>query len=168
VPYHSGKTITAYTSLFDSVYVSLWKCFNAASGAVLAGSKEFTEGLFHLRRMFGGGLPQAWPFASVAMRYSDDYAQEYSRAWAVADEFLSIIRKDARFTIEKVANGTSAFLMGVEGITAVRFAERLLKQGIVLSPPQKAANSFWMTVNPTLTRMEAGELAEKFLQASRP
>jgi threonine aldolase len=168
VPYHSGKSITAYTSLFDSVYVSLWKCFNAASGAVLAGSNEFTQGLFHLRRMFGGGLPQAWPFASVAMRYSDDYVQEYSRAWAVAEEFLSIIRKDARFSIEKVVNGTSAFLMAVEGITPGRFAERLLKQRIVLSQPQKDAGSFWMTVNTTLNRIGGGELAEKFLQASRP
>ncbi len=54
VPHHSGRKIEEYTTLFDTVYVSLWKCFNAASGAMLAGSKEFTEGLFHVRRMFGG------------------------------------------------------------------------------------------------------------------
>ncbi len=168
VPHHSGRSITEYTSLFDTVYVSLWKCFNAASGAVLAGSHEFTEGLFHLRRMFGGGLPGAWPFAAVALRYADDYVREYASAWAVADEFLSIIRKDSRFGIEKVANGTSAFSMSVKGVTAVTFAERLLAQGIVLPQPQHNAQSFWMTVNTTLNRIGAGELAERFLKASRP
>jgi len=167
VPYHSGRSITEYTSLFDTVYVSLWKCFNAASGAVLAGSKEFTDGMFHLRRMFGGGLPQAWPFASVALRYADGYLQEYSRAWAVAEGFLSILRKDPRCKIEKIPNGTSAFRMAVEGVQAGTFAERLLRQNMVLPPPQKDANSFWLTVNTTLTRIRAEELAEKFLQALR-
>jgi hypothetical protein len=102
------------------------------------------------------------------MRYADDSVQEYFRAWAVAEDFLSILRKDARFRIEKVANGTSAFLMAGEGIAAGRFAERLLKQNIVLPLPQKDANSFWMTVNTTLNRIGGGELAEEFLQASRP
>jgi threonine aldolase len=73
VPHHSGRKIEEYTALFDTVYVSLWKCFNAASGAMLAGSKEFTEGLFHVRRMFGGSLPQAWPLIAVAARYAENY-----------------------------------------------------------------------------------------------
>jgi len=167
VPHHSGKTITEYTSLFDTVYVSLWKCFNAASGAVLAGSKSFTEGLFHLRRMFGGGLPQAWPFASVAMRYADDYLEGYSRAWNVADEFLSALQKSDRIKIERVANGTSAFHMAVDGIAPPTFAERLLKKNITLPQPQKGTGVFWMTVNTTLNRIRAGELAGTFLEASR-
>jgi threonine aldolase len=33
IPYHSGSTIEDITSLFDAIYVSLWKCLNAASGA---------------------------------------------------------------------------------------------------------------------------------------
>jgi len=168
VPHHSGKTITEYSSLFDTVYVSLWKCFNAASGAVLAGSKNFTEGLFHLRRMFGGGLPQAWPFASAAMRYADDYLKEYSRAWNVADEFLSALQKSDRITIGRVANGTSAFHMAVAGITPPKFAERLLKRNVILQQPQKDTGVFWMTVNTTLNRISAGELAGTFLEASRP
>jgi hypothetical protein len=58
--------------------------------------------------------------------------------------------------------------MSVKGVTAVTFAERLLEKGIVLPQPQKNAQSFWMTVNATLNRIGGGELAEKFLQASRP
>jgi threonine aldolase len=168
IPHHSGKSILEYASLFDTVYVSLWKCFNAASGAVLAGSKSFTEGLFHIRRMFGGGLPQAWPFASVATRYVDGYLKQYATAWEVADEFISAVQKGDRVTIGKVANGTSAFHVAVPGVTPRTFAERLLKRNIVLPQPQKDTGVFWLTVNTTLNRISAGELAAAFDEASRP
>ena len=168
IPHHSGKTIREYSSLFDTVYVSLWKCFNAGSGAVLAGSKNFTEGLFHLRRMFGGGLPQAWPFAAVAMRFADGYLEAYTRAWSVADAFLAALQKSDRIKIQRVANGTSAFRMAVDGIAPPEFTERLLKRNIMLPEPQKDTGAFWMTVNTTLNRIDARELAEAFLEASRP
>jgi threonine aldolase len=167
VPHHSGKSIVEYSSLFDTVYVSLWKCFNSASGAVLAGSKSFTDGLFHVRRMFGGSLPQAWPFASVAMHYADDYLRDYSRAWNVADEFLTALQKSDRVTIGRVTNGTSAFQIAIPGVAPLVFAERLLKKNIVLPQPQKDTGVFWMTINTTLNRISARELAGTFLEAAR-
>ena len=168
VPHHSGKSILEYSSLFDTVYISLWKCFNAASGAVIAGSKNFTEGLFHLRRMFGGGLPQAWPFASVAMRYVDSYLKDYASAWHVADEFLAAIQKSDRMTVGKVANGTSAFQVAVSGVDPRTFADRLLKKNIFLPQLQKESGVFWLTVNCTLNRTSARDLAGAFVEASRP
>jgi threonine aldolase len=51
---HTNREPAAYGELADTVFTSMWKCFNAASGAILAGSKEFTKNLFHERRMFGG------------------------------------------------------------------------------------------------------------------
>ena len=51
LPLHSGKSLTDTTALFDTVYVSLWKHFNGASGAILAGDAAFIEGLFHQRRL---------------------------------------------------------------------------------------------------------------------
>ena len=53
---HTNLEPAKYGELFDTVYTSLYKCFNAASGAILAGSKNFTANLFHERRMFGGGF----------------------------------------------------------------------------------------------------------------
>jgi threonine aldolase len=47
-----------HTQLFDTVYVSLYKYFNSASGAILAGPRRLLEDLYHDRRMFGGGLAQ--------------------------------------------------------------------------------------------------------------
>ena len=54
-----------YAALFDTVYVSLWKCFNAASGAILAGPRSILADIHNVRRMFGGALWGAWPHAAT-------------------------------------------------------------------------------------------------------
>ena len=77
---HTNITPAAYSGLFDTVYTSMYKCFNAPSGAILAGTKKFTETLFHERRMFGGGLPAAWPFAAIALYYADSFMNDYNTA----------------------------------------------------------------------------------------
>src|ERR1700724_2546465 len=70
---YSNRPVREYAALFDTVYISLYKYFNAASGAILAGPKALLGELFNPRRMFGGGLHQAWPFAAVALHYMDGF-----------------------------------------------------------------------------------------------
>src|SRR5450432_2988038 len=57
---YTGVSPTQYAALFDTVYVSLYKYFNAPFGAVLAGPKELIAKIPLLRRQFGGGLLHAW------------------------------------------------------------------------------------------------------------
>ena len=73
----TGITPAEYASHFDTVYISLWKCFNAMNGAVLAGPASLIDGLFHVRRMFGGALWSAWPFAAVARHYAEGFLDRY-------------------------------------------------------------------------------------------
>ena len=68
---YSGVSPQDYASLFDTVYVSLWKCFSSGSGAILAGPRAELADLYQTRRMFGGALFSAWPFAAVASHYAD-------------------------------------------------------------------------------------------------
>ena len=166
VPHHSGRKIEEYTALFDTVYVSLWKCFNAASGAMLAGSKEFTEGLFHVRRMFGGSLPQAWPLIAVATRYAESYLEAYASAWKTVDGFLALLQKDDRFKVEKTIYGTSVFKMRIMGIDAAKLLERLRAGNIILPQPSKDTDSLWMTVNTSLNRVSPEVLADWFVRAA--
>src|SRR5436190_13616160 len=74
---YTGENVVEYVRPFDTVYVSLYKYFNAASGAILAGPREVIEGMYHGRRMFGGGLNTVWPFAVVALHYLDGFSQRY-------------------------------------------------------------------------------------------
>jgi threonine aldolase len=84
-PPYTGIAPQTYAALFDTVYVSLYKYFNAAGGAVLAGPRHLLDNLYHQRRMFGGGLRQAWPYAAVALHYLDGFCERFRRAVAAAD-----------------------------------------------------------------------------------
>ncbi|MCZ6876280.1 MAG: beta-eliminating lyase-related protein, partial [bacterium] len=55
-----------YAALFDTVYVSLYKYFGAPFGAILAGDSQLIDGMFHSRRMFGGGLASVYFPAALA------------------------------------------------------------------------------------------------------
>ncbi len=94
---YSGRKPTDYASLFDTVYVSLWKCFNAASGAVLAGPKSLLGEMFHTRRMFGGNLWGAWPFAAVASHYAEGYLDRLTAAVGVAEDVWKRLGSDTAF-----------------------------------------------------------------------
>jgi len=163
LPYHSGKSLREYASLFDTVYVSLWKHFNGASGAMLAGSGSFISSLFHVRRMFGGSLPQAWPQIALVAQSADHFQDDYARAWKSARELLGLLESDRRFKVQTVANGTSRFQLTVFGTAPEAFVERLSRKGVVLSHPQPDTGLIPVQVNPTLLRTTPQTLFRAFV-----
>ncbi|MBJ6984350.1 beta-eliminating lyase-related protein [Luteimonas sp. MC1750] len=166
LPLHSGRSLNEYSALFDTVYVSLWKHFNAGSGAILAGDAGFIEGLHHQRRMFGGALPHAWPAAAVALRYVDGYLEDYAKSWQVADRVIALLQDDSRFSFEKLPHGTSRFFMTATGVAPDLLRERLAKQDVALSRGHPDTGRFAMEVNATLLRVSAETLAGRFIAAA--
>jgi threonine aldolase len=160
---HTNITPADYGKMADTIYTSLWKCFNAASGAVLAGSKEFTANLFHERRMFGGGLPAAWPYAAIALHYADTFTDEYKPAWIKAEKLFSYLQKDERLKITKFENGSHIVRLSIKGINLSKFKEGLMKNNIELSNPDD--KGFLLKINPSLNRTSPENVAELFKQA---
>lgn len=165
LPHHSGRSVREYASLFDTVYVSLWKHFNGASGAVLAGDAAFIEGLFHMRRMFGGSLPHAWPGVALVGRYADTYEADYAASWRAADRLLALLQADRRFKVEKVRNGTSRFFLEATGLAPAVLAERA-HAGNVILPNPRPDGAFPMEVNPTILRMAPEAMARVLIDAA--
>ena len=161
---HTGISPARYAALFDTVYVSLYKCFNSVSGAVLAGTRAFTEALFHARRMFGSGLPGAWPFAAVALQFVDDFLEQYTFAWRKAEKLFQALASHPAFRIEPIANGTHIVPVYLSGTQADQFRERLARQNIHL-PQARGQGGFWLRVNPSLNRMSAEDVAQAFVTA---
>jgi threonine aldolase len=162
---HTGIPWAEFAGLFDTVYVSLYKCFNAASGAILAGPAELIDGLYHTRRMFGGGMPQVWPFAAVALHYLDGFAGDYARALAVAEDLLPRLASSGQFQIDRVPNGTSVFRLRPLSGDPEAFRLRLLEQNIHLGRSTPEDGTFVLRINPSLGRSSAEELARAFTVA---
>lgn len=165
LPLHSGKRVREYAALFDTVYVSLWKHFNGASGAILAGDARFIDGLFHTRRMFGGSLPQAWPQVAVVAQYAERYEEDYAQAWRAADALIALLQSDDRFKARKVPNGTSRFFLTASGVASEVLAERVLNKGVILPHAEPWTGAFPMQVNPTILRTTPAALARIFTES---
>jgi threonine aldolase len=149
---------------FDTVYISLYKYFNAASGAILAGPRDLLDGMFHVRRMFGGGLSSVWPFAAVALHYLAGFEDRYRRAVRTADDFIAALAPHGAFAVERIPAGTNLFRLRLKSGDAAAFRKRLEPSGILLPAPQ--GNGFLIGVNETLNRTTAAQLAEAFVRSA--
>lgn len=160
---YGGRSPAQYAALFDTVYVSLWKCFNSGGGAILAGPKATLGDLYQVRRMFGGALWNAWPYASVAAHYAEGYLERLRAAVLVSEDLIAALSADGRFGVERVPNGTSLFRLTPRVPDAAAFRQRLAAKGVTIGPPD--AGAFWLKVNETLRGASAAGLAETFRSA---
>jgi threonine aldolase len=144
-----------YAALFDTVYVSLYKYFNAASGAILAGPRRLLEDLYHTRRMFGGGMNQVWPHAAVALHFLDGFEERFARAVAVSEQLYASLGS----RVERVPDGTNiAWWKAGE-------PERraLAAKGIGVAEPRKGRIP--LNVNESVGRLSASALLGYFAKA---
>ena len=161
---HSNITVKDFTGLFDTVYISLYKNFNAASGAILAGSLDQLKDLYHMRRMFGGGMPQVWPFAVVASHYAESFLPDYKKALNNFEILKQDLEKSKKFKIEKINTGTNVFILTVLSGDAQKLKQNLHSQNIILPEPENN-KSFKLKTNTSLLRIEPYKLANIFIQA---
>jgi len=165
---YTGIPPASYAALFDTVYVSLYKYFNAAAGAVLAGPRALIDDLYHQRRMFGGSLRQAWPCAAVALHYLTGFSERFERAVAVAETlFQAILRRDG-CEVRRPAAATNVTRLRVLGSDAPSLPERLLARGIAIRPALRTGSEgaeFELITNETILRRPANEIVEIFIEA---
>jgi threonine aldolase len=157
---YTGRDLRQYTALFDTVYVSMYKYFNAASGAVLAGPRALLKDLYHTRRMFGGSLSGAWPFAAVALHYVEGFAGRMRQAAAVGEAVTKILERDGNFVVERIPQGTNIFRMKTPGANAAAYQNRLEQAGITLRVP--ADQTYTVQVNETWLRATPEEIVRRF------
>jgi threonine aldolase len=148
--------------------VSLYKYFNAAAGAVLAGPRQLLDGLNHQRRMFGGGLRQAWPYAAVALHYLDGFEERCAEAAAIADALFAALAQDKRVEIGRTPASTNVTRLRLKTADAVLLPDRLAMRGIAIRPPVDASADgadFELIVNETIRRSPAAQTIADFRSA---
>ncbi len=164
-PPYTGVSVKEYAAHFDTVYISLWKYFNAGSGAILAGPGALLEEMFHTRRMYGGSLPYGWAFAAVAGHYLEGFSDRFQEAVSGSEEVFKRLEQQSGFEIERVPDGTNVSRLKVAGTDAQQFRRKLAERNIDLPEPLADGTGFKIQVNETW-RFQAPEwLAEALIEA---
>ena len=162
---YTGRSVEDYAALFDTVYVSLYKYFNAPSGAILAGPRNILDDMFHTRRMFGAGLPAAWPFAAIATRFFTGFTERFRDAIAISESTIKLLQDHDSFQVERRSSGTNLFTLRMLGREPGEFLRNLEKEGVTDVRRFGAPNEFLLSVNETWNRTDADSLVRRFVTA---
>ena len=165
---YSGRKLTEFTTLFDTVYVSLYKNFNTLSGAMLAGPVELIDQLRHWRRRNGGGLAQWWPVAAIALHYHDGLTDRLKSAADDAEQFYGQLAENDNFKVAVVANGSSVRYLSCPGKDLAFLNElraKLKQHNIDLPKPDSTQLHFALKTNESWLRSDPQALAAAFLDA---
>lgn len=164
---YAGIGPAEFASHFDTVYVSMWKYFNATAGAILAGPHALLDDLFHSRRMFGGALPGAWPLAAMALHFLDGFEARFAEGVARGRELKLALNRVAGLRVEEIPNGSNVFKLLVDVGDPARMRQFLLERGVELPAPSPYFRGFALVVNETLARRPTADTVRAFEAAVR-
>lgn len=168
----TGISVKTYASLFDTVYVSLYKYFGAPFGSVLAGTAEFCDGLYHDRRMFGGGLASANFVAALALKGVEGFEERFNTAMKRATTLFDKLNTLAGIHIGRIVNGSNIFPMELSrDLDLDKFVKILQEQSVSISLGDPDARRGTLRVNTSILKQDIETLFAAFrsaLEASRP
>ncbi|MFP6568489.1 MAG: aminotransferase class I/II-fold pyridoxal phosphate-dependent enzyme [Dehalococcoidia bacterium] len=161
-----GDSQKEYSELFDTVYVSMYKYFGAPFGAILAGTEQFCEGLYHDRRMFGSGLSSSAFAAALALDGIDGFEDRFAKAMAQGHDLLDELSRIDGIHLGQYEHGSNIFPLTLDGsIDIDALADRLKESWIFVPTTPDDYGRHHLTVNTTLLRQSNDEIATAFRQA---
>ncbi len=159
----SGVSIKDYANEFDTVYISLYKYFGAAAGAVLCGPANIIDQMPHLIKVHGGTMYGNWANAAMALHRMEKFDERIMAAknkWQTIVEALVQI-PGVIFTTPKY--GTNICFMqlpnGADGKKMQRILSSLY-QIQVLSPD--ANNRLMLFINETIAYQSTDQIVSAF------
>lgn len=162
----SGVSPAEYSALFDTVYVSMYKYFGAPFGAILAGTEEFCEGLYHDRRMFGSGLSSSAFAAALALNGVDGFEERFARAMSQGRSLFNELSKIDGMHVGPYEHGSNIFPLTLdESIDIDALADRLKENWIFVPTTADDYGRHHLTVNTTLLRQSNDEIVTAFREA---
>ena len=133
----SGVDAGAYAAGFDSVWIDLSKGLGAPIGAVLAGSDEFIDQAWRIKKMLGGAMRQAGIIAAAGLYALDHNVErlgdDHANARVLADGLGAL--QGIELKVAAVETNIVIFDVAATGMNAASFIERMLTEhGIRFSP----------------------------------
>ena len=162
----TGVSVKTYASLFDTVYVSLYKYFGAPFGSVLASTSQFCDGLYHDRRMFGGGLASANFAAALALKGVEGFEERYQTAMKRATTLFDKLNTLAGIHVGRIENGSNIFPMDLSrDLDLDKFVKILQERSVSVSVGDPDIRRSTLRVNTTILRQDVDTLFAAFCSA---
>jgi threonine aldolase len=159
----TGISPQQYASLFDTVYVSLYKYFGAPFGAILAGPSACLHDLYHERRMFGGGLASASLVAALALQGSEGFAARFAAAMAKGVALFDRLNAQPGMRVRRFQHGSNIFPVELDpGLDRERFLAALRRRWVFMYPDEANPDQLYLTVNTTLLRQANEAILDAF------
>ena len=159
----TGISPAEYSSLFDTVYVSLYKYFGAPFGAILAGTEDFCRDLYHDRRMFGGGLSSASLAAALALRGMEGFEERFAEAMAKSGSLFDELNRMSGLNVETYKHGSNIFPLSLDTDVDIEvLIDELANRFIFVSADETDHSRIHLTVNTTILRQGNEDIARAF------
>jgi threonine aldolase len=162
----TGISPKDYSAMFDTVYVSLYKYFGAPFGAILAGDADFIDGMYHTRRMFGGGLASSYMVAALALNGSEGFEERFGKAMSKGRELVGKLKTLPNIEISEFEHGSNIFPFAINpNVDANKVVERLRERDVFIYPGEGSDVITSLTVNTTILRQSNDALFNAFREA---
>ena len=165
---YSGVSVKEYCSLFDTVYMDLYKYFRAGAGAVLCGSKEVIEKMPRYIKMCGGSMWTNWTNTAVANHFIPGFEERFQKAKANGYKIIDAINKIDGYKITAFEDGSNVYLLHIKSGDAARIAKNLVEQTniyIRIDEYDEQLGAMPFKINETQLQVTPEEIAQAFEEA---
>ena len=163
----SGVSIKAYSSYFDTVYISLYKYLGASGGAILCGDAAVIDQMVHLIKIHGGSMYGNWTNAAMALHRMEGAEKRFEAAKLNAEKLFAQLTKTGKFTIQPLTGGTNIYRLTLaKNIDGKNFQTKLNQQFNIRLPRPDANNQSLISINETILYQSVDTLADAFVRAA--
>ncbi len=163
----SGVSIKAYSSYFDTVYISLYKYLGASGGAILCGDAAVIDQMVHLIKIHGGSMYGNWTNAAMALHRMEGAEKRFEDAKLTAEKLFGALTKTGKFTIQPLPGGTNIYRLTLaKNIDGKNFQAKLNQQFNIRLPRPDANNQSLISINETILYQSVDTLADAFVRAT--
>jgi len=162
----TGIPVSEYASLFDTVYISLYKYLGAAAGAVLCGNKELVDKMDHQVKIHGGSMFSNWTNAAVALHHLEGLEERLNKVRLKATDLIKSFNALNISITPAVKNNTNMFyLKFLQQVDIKKVIANLKdKHNIVLQSPNQEG-IIRITINDSLLLQENEKIIGSFKEA---
>lgn len=159
----SGVSVKEYAAYFDSVYISLYKYFGTAGGAVLCGNSSLIDKMPHLIKIHGGTVFGNWVNAAMALHRMEGFEDRMKESIQKATVIFDRLNKMPGLKVTALDGGTNIYSFEIgASINATAFQQKLYKDfGIRIVPADKNGKTT-LTVNETILYREPEYIIKAF------